>query len=102
MILWLFVYAAANSRQGDCLALLSLLRQLELVHQDVRESLFQDSLPTNRQRLYRLLRNIEVNGGWPYIQRMRLTALLKKFPSDDPLSGQAADPTTEAKGPTDI
>ncbi|PSN18955.1 hypothetical protein C7271_09835 [filamentous cyanobacterium CCP5] len=70
---------AAMSRQGDGLALLDLLRVLEQMHRQIRESLFRDALPTNRQRLYALLKDIEMNGGWPHIQRMKLRLLLEKF-----------------------
>ncbi|MEM9162629.1 MAG: hypothetical protein AAGC54_06110 [Cyanobacteria bacterium P01_F01_bin.4] len=70
------VKAAAQDRQGDCFQLLELLRSLESLHHSIRETLFRDALPNNRQRLYRLLRDIEVNGGWPYIKRMKLTAFL--------------------------
>ena len=70
------VEAAARIRANDCEALLALLRQLEELHRDIRETLFQESLPTNRQRLYNLLRDIEVNGGWPHIQRMKLMEFL--------------------------
>lgn len=73
----LAVQTAAQSRARDCEALLALLRQLEELHRDIRETLFQEALPTNRQHLYRLLRDIEVNGGWPYIQRMKLAKLLE-------------------------
>ena len=72
----LAVQVAARKRENDCEALLSLLRQLEELHRNICETLFQESLPTNRQRLYNLLRDIEVNGGWPYIQRMKLAELL--------------------------
>lgn len=67
---------AAQNRQRDSRALLHLLRELEALHQDIRETLFRESLPTSRHHLYRLLRDVEVNGGWPYIQRMKLRALL--------------------------
>ncbi len=70
---------AAIVRIGDEIALLGLLRLLEELHSQIRDAWFQDSLPTNRQRLYALLRDIEVSGGWPYIQRMRLHALLEQF-----------------------
>lgn len=73
------IETAAISRQGDGLALLALLRVLEQLHREIRESLFRDALPTNRQRLYALLKDIEVNGGWPHIQRMKLRLLLEKF-----------------------
>lgn len=69
----------ANRRQGDSIALLALLRMLEHLHQEIRDTLFQDSLPDNRQALYRLLRNIETAGGWPYIHRMKLQALLARL-----------------------
>ncbi|OCQ94733.1 hypothetical protein BCD67_04140 [Oscillatoriales cyanobacterium USR001] len=71
------VLALAESYQGDSLRLLALLRTLESLHREVREGLFQASLPDNRQALYKLLRNIESNGGWPYIQRMKLQAFLE-------------------------
>lgn len=77
----LAVKLAAQKRDKNCEALLALLRQLEELHRDIRETLFQESLPTNRQRLYKLLRDIEVNGGWPYIQRMKLIELLEMFDS---------------------
>ncbi len=66
----------AHSHQGDCLLLLHLLRTLESLHQEIRDGLFQQSLPDNRQALYSLLREIETEGGWPYIHRMRLQAFL--------------------------
>jgi len=70
------VQTAAKRREGDCLALLALLRLLNELHYDIRETLFRESLPTNRQRLYRLIKDIEQEGGWPYIRRMKLVALL--------------------------
>ncbi|MDB9524928.1 hypothetical protein PN498_02925 [Oscillatoria sp. CS-180] len=71
-------------RRGDEIALLELLRLLESLHAHIRDELFQDALPTNRQRLYALLRDIEVNGGWPYIQRLRLKNLLDGFELAEP------------------
>lgn len=73
------VETSALDRRGDEIALLELLRLLEHLHSFIREEWFQETLPTNRQRLYALLRDIEVNGGWPYIQRMRLRSLLEKL-----------------------
>ena len=77
------IEAAVISRQGNELALLELLRLLEALHTCIRDEWFQEALPTNRQRLYALLRDIEVNGGWPYIQRMRLRSLLEKLDLED-------------------
>jgi hypothetical protein len=72
----------ARGYQGNSLSLLALLRLLEQMHQEVRDGVFQDSLPDNRQALYSLLKDIEATGGWPYIHRMKLQLLLKKFPID--------------------
>lgn len=70
------IRALADSHQGNPLALLALLRALEQIHREIQENLFQASLPDNRQELYALLKNIEEEGGWPYIERMRLRSLL--------------------------
>lgn len=67
---------AALGRRGNEIALLELLRLMEFLHAHIRDEFFQEALPNNRQRLYALLRDIEVNGGWPYIQRMRIRKLL--------------------------
>jgi hypothetical protein len=71
------VQQEAIARKGDGLALLSLLRLLEALHRDIRETLFQDTLPTSRQDLYAFLRDIEASGGWPYIHRMKIRRLLE-------------------------
>jgi hypothetical protein len=70
---------AAITRQDDCTALLALLRLLEQRHREIRETAFRSSLPTSRHSLYTLLRDIEVHGGWPYIQRMKLRSLFENF-----------------------
>ncbi len=74
------VHDVASLSQGDAIALLSLLRHLEQLHRDIRDSAFQESLPDNRQKLYSLLKDIEAEGGWPYIERMRLKAFLATLP----------------------
>lgn len=76
------VNTAAQQSQGDCLQLLALLRLLESLHRGVCDELFQPSLPTNRQALYALLRDIEAEGGWPYIHRMKLQGLLVNLAAD--------------------
>jgi hypothetical protein len=70
------VHQLAQDCTGNSLQLLALLRLLEHLHQDIRDTLFQDALPDTRQALYSLLRDIETTGGWPYIHRMRLQDLL--------------------------
>ncbi len=77
------VRAVAQQHQEQGIELLALLRQLEALHREIRDGLFQSALPENRQALYALLRDIEANGGWPYIHRMKLQAFLKKLPVAD-------------------
>lgn len=78
----LAIRSLAQNFQGDSLALVSLLRHLEELHREIREGLFQASLPDNRQALYKLLKDIETEGGWPYIERMKLQALLANLPTE--------------------
>ena len=66
----------AQDCKGDVIAILALLRNLEQLHKEIRDGVFQENLPDNRQRLYSLLKDIESEGGWPYIARMRVQALL--------------------------
>ncbi|MBD2122949.1 hypothetical protein [Trichocoleus sp. FACHB-262] len=91
------VRTSAQSYEGDCLTLLALLRLLESLHREISDSFFQDSLPTNRQALYALLRDIEAEGGWPYIHRMKLQALLVNLPPEDPgeVSSEVVSMTAE-------
>lgn len=70
------VHTMAQSRAGNVIALLALLRLIDELHYEVRDTLFHEALPNGRQQLYQLLRDIEQNGGWPHIKRMRLTDLL--------------------------
>ncbi|ERN39877.1 hypothetical protein KR51_00036600 [Rubidibacter lacunae KORDI 51-2] len=76
----------ARREREDCRALLSILRGLETLHGRIREELFQDALPNSRHDLYKLLREIEENGGWPYIERMRLRQLLACLAVEDTTS----------------
>jgi len=70
------IWEIAKEYEGDSLALLALLRVLEKLHWQIREELFHPALPDTRRDLYQLLRDIEENGGWPYIERMKLRSLL--------------------------
>ena len=76
------VRALAQSCQGDSLDLVRLLRLLEELHREIRDGIFQAALPDNRQALYNLLKDIETEGGWPYIERMRLQAFLANLSVD--------------------
>ncbi len=77
------VHNAADDCQGDAIALLALLRQLEYLHKEIRDCAFQNSLPNNRQALYALLKDIESEGGWPYIERMKLQKFLSNLIPDE-------------------
>ncbi|MGL4620345.1 hypothetical protein [Chroococcidiopsis sp.] len=75
----IIVLSLADKWRGDNLALLALLRQLEQLHREIRDGLFQESLPDNRQALYALLKDVETTGGWPYIERLRIQQLLANW-----------------------
>ncbi|MBD2437857.1 hypothetical protein [Nostoc sp. FACHB-110] len=77
------VYDVAQICHKDPIALLNLLRQLEYLHREIRDGVFQESLPENRQQLYSLLKDIETEGGWPYIERMKLRAFLANLLQDE-------------------
>lgn len=75
--------ALAENHHDDPLAMLAMLRTLEGLHQELREGLFQQALPDNRQALYSLLKDIEAKGGWPYIPRLRLRSILENWSSEN-------------------
>ena len=70
------VHNLAHEAEGDTFALLALLRILEQLHREIFEGIFQDSLPTTRHGLYNLLKDIELEGGWPHIPRMKIQQLM--------------------------
>ncbi len=73
------IWKTAEEYGDNSLGLLGILRTLEQLHQEIRDDLFQASLPDNRQSLYKLLRDIEAKGGWPYIYRIKLQSLLENL-----------------------
>jgi CII-binding regulator of phage lambda lysogenization HflD len=89
------IQALAQSCQGDSLALLALLRCLEALHREIREGVFQESLPDSRHGFHALLKDIESEGGWPYIERMKLQALLANWFVEDTRDMNAS--TTDAQ-----
>ena len=78
----------ATANEGDPLALLQLLRQLEQLHRTIQEGPFRSSLPSERSSLFRLLQNMEQSGGWPYIPRLQLRTFLDLLQADN-LQGHA-------------
>lgn len=76
------IYHLAQQNRDDLLFLLSLLRDLEKTHRQIRTEMFETSLPKTRNDLYNLVKDIEEQGGWPYIERMKLQNLLKDIQSD--------------------
>ena len=90
------IRTSARSRQGEPLALLALLRTLQALHQEIRDDLFQESLPDNRQALYALLKNIEAESGWPHIPRMTLRDFLANLGVE---SAEAAVSDSSVSGP---
>jgi hypothetical protein len=88
------IQGLAQQQQGNSQGLLLLLRTLEHLHREIREQLFEPSLPNMRRELYNFLRDMEETGGWPYIERMRLKALVTHlFPEtiEHPVSPSASE-----------
>ena len=77
----------AEQNSDDEVLLLSILRSLEEVHRHIRTNLFEQSLPTTRHDLYNLVRDIEEQGGWPYIERMKLKELMQNIDKDPLVEG---------------
>lgn len=77
------IWEIAENCQGNSQDLLLLLRNLEESHRKIRTELFETSLPNNRQALYHLLKDIEDEGGWPYIERMRIKHFLQYLMHDN-------------------
>jgi hypothetical protein len=77
------IHEIAVLNREDPIALLQLLRTLEQLHREIQQNYFQPALPDSRQALYALLRDIEENGGWPYVQRWKLQALFANLPETE-------------------
>lgn len=96
--------ALAATHEGDSVALLQLLRQLEKLHRAIQDGAFRASLPSDRGSLFRLLQDMEQSGGWPYIPRLQLRTFLDLLqPDPAPLSeGLPETTTTEPLIPRDL
>jgi hypothetical protein len=83
------VGSLVEDNQDNAIALVELLRVLERLHRGITEGAFQQALPQNRQELYKLMRVIEEEGGWPHIPKMRLQMLYAHLiDSQEPEAGK--------------
>lgn len=78
--------------QGEIIDLLAILRSLEQCHRQIREGHFQQALPSNRQFLYSLLKDIEESGGWPYIERGTMRSILSQLNDQNDQLANSPDP----------
>jgi len=78
-----YLWQIAQSQSGDSSGLLNILRVLEETHKRIRDDLFQKALPISRHELFNLLRDIETNGGWPHIYRMKINELCQYLEQSD-------------------
>lgn len=77
------IWNLAEKSQDDIFEVLLILRELELLHRNIRQEMFDPVLPDTRHRLYLLLKHIEEVGGWPYIERMRIKDICAKLLSEE-------------------
>ena len=87
------VESLATDCQQDHTRLLELLRVLEDLHRHIRIDYFEPALPNTRRGLYGLLKDIEESGGWPYIERGKLS----KFIGHLELNSEVDQADTSAK-----
>lgn len=81
--------AAAHGE--DPQVLLALLRHLEHLHRSIQDGPFRSSLPSERSSLFKLLQDMELSGGWPYIPRLQLRTFLDLLQQDEPETEQPPD-----------
>jgi hypothetical protein len=65
-------------------ALLTLLRRLEQLHRTIQDGPFRSGLPSDRNALFNLLRQMESSGGWPYIPRLQLRTFMDLLQRGEP------------------
>ena len=76
------LHAMADEYRREPEVLLLLLREIEALHRDVQDGPFRESLPEDRQRLFRVLKTMEKSGGWPYIPRLQLRTFITMLDQD--------------------
>ena len=75
--------------------LLTLLRQLEQLHRSIQDGPFRRGLPSDRNHLFALLKQMEQSGGWPYIPRLQLRTFMDLLQQEPNL--QEPDHTVNAE-----
>lgn len=85
------IWDIAEESQENLFAILLILRELETLHRNIRQEMFEPVLPDTRHRLYLLLRHLEEVGGWPYIERMRLKDICAKLILSENNSAQTTE-----------
>ncbi|WP_295473467.1 hypothetical protein [Synechococcus sp. UW140] len=75
--------ALAIEAEGNPIALLAVLRELEKLHRSLQDGPLRNSLPADRRRLFALLQSIEQSGGWPYIPRLQIQTFLEMLKPRD-------------------
>ena len=78
----------ASANGDDPQVLLALLRHLEHLHRSIQDGPFRSSLPSERSSLFKLLQDMELSGGWPYIPRLQLRTFLDLLQQEEPESPQ--------------
>ena len=79
------LWQISQSQHGNSANLLKVLRILEEIHKRIRDDLFQPALPNSRHELFNLLRDIETNGGWPHIYRMKINEICQHLEENEKL-----------------
>lgn len=77
------IWQLAQEQQNNPVELLQILRILEAIHKRIRDDLFQPALPISRHELFNLLRDIETNGGWPHIYRMKIHEICRYLEQEE-------------------
>lgn len=81
--------AAAHGDEPQ--VLLALLRDLEQLHRSIQDGPFRSSLPSERSSLFKLLQDMELSGGWPYIPRLQLRTFLDLLQQEETETQQPPD-----------
>ncbi len=81
----------ASAHGDEPQVLLALLRDLEQLHRSIQDGPFRSSLPSERSSLFKLLQDMELSGGWPYIPRLQLRTFLDLLQQEETETQQPPD-----------